>query len=188
MPTCCDETSEAETAAATPRGKKKKRARCTRNYSDDNATLRMHPKRTDEASEFQKPLLTEIHCGESRSRFFIPLFFVTFSLSPPLLPRSYAHAPASRFFQSGNALTRMYAPCEHIACSTEWRNGHKREEMEVHRKVVCCFYSCSVKSKWIPLRPPNVFSERICKERWDFSGGTKSDIIRDETLRYFYVI
>lgn len=68
------------------RGEKKKRARCTRNYSDDNATLRMHPKRTDEASEFQKPLLTEIHCGESRSRFFIPLFFVTFSLSPPLLP------------------------------------------------------------------------------------------------------
>jgi len=65
---------------------KKKRARCTRNYSDDNATLWMHPKRTDEASEFQKPLLTEIHCGESRSRFFIPLFFVMFSLSS-LLPR-----------------------------------------------------------------------------------------------------
>lgn len=64
-------------------GKKKERARCTRNYSDDNATLRMHPKRTDEASEFQKPLLTEIHCGESRSHFFIPLFFCNvFSLSP----------------------------------------------------------------------------------------------------------
>lgn len=48
--------------------------------SDDNATPRMHPKGTDEASEFQKPLPTEIHCGESRSRFFIPLFFVARSL------------------------------------------------------------------------------------------------------------
>lgn len=59
-------------------GGERARARCTRNYSDDNATLRMHPKRTDEASEFQKPLLTEIRCGESRSRFFIRLFYFFF--------------------------------------------------------------------------------------------------------------
>lgn len=89
MPTCCDETSEAETAAATRGGGKKKRARCTRNYSDDNATLRMHPKRTDEASEFQKPLLTEIHCGESRVPVSSSLFFFCNILPIPLVTPSY---------------------------------------------------------------------------------------------------
>lgn len=173
MPTCCDETSEAETAVATRRGKKS-----VRDVLVTTATImplceciqRELTKRQNFKSRFWLKYI-----AGNRVPVSLPLFFCNVSpyLPLPLLPRSYALAPASRFFQSGNALTRMYAPCEHIACSTEWRNGHKREEMEVHRKVVCCFYFCSVKSKWIPLRPSNVFSERICKERWDFSGGTK---------------
>lgn len=124
MPTCRDETSGAETAAATRGGKK--RARCTRNYSDDNATLRMRPKRTDEASEFQKPLLTEIRCGESRSRFFISLlFFVTFSLSHPP-PPPFLSFSVTQLYSTPCHLRRTFSKVEmhlhareHIACSTE---------------------------------------------------------------------
>lgn len=178
MPTCRDETSEAETAAAT-RGGEKKRGRCTRNYSDDNATLRMHPKRTDEASEFQKPLLTEIHCGESRSRFFILLFFATFSLSPlPLLPRRTTRPATCVALFSKWKCTYTYIFPVRTYCMldrvTKWTqaggNGGTPENGMP-------FLFRSVLTERIPSRTSDLFSEEIFffKEKWPFD---ESDITK----------
>lgn len=162
MPTCRDETSEAETAAATRRGEEKKRARCTRNYSDDNATLRMHPKRTDEASEFQKPLLTEIHCGESRSRFFIHLFFSRNVL--PILP-CYPVVPSRpatcvALFSKRKCTYTYVRPARvlHARPSDEMdTSGRKRRYTG---KWYAVFIPRAVKLEQIPNRSPNLFSKR----------------------------
>lgn len=76
----------------------------------------MHPKRTDEASEFQKPLLTEIHCGESRSRFFIPLFFVTFLPIPlpPVIPSYSTPCHLRRAFFKVEMHLHVYIPRANI--------------------------------------------------------------------------
>lgn len=72
-------------------------ARCTRNHNDDNATPRMHPKRTDEASEFQKPASgLQMHCGKPvfpflysfLLSFFLLLFSVSSNIPLSTVPRS----------------------------------------------------------------------------------------------------
>lgn len=72
-------------------------ARCTRNHNDDNATPRMHPKRTDEASEFQKPASgLQMHCGKPVFPFLYS-FLLSFFLSSFILhlfQHSSFHGPA----------------------------------------------------------------------------------------------
>lgn len=108
-PLAADETSEAETRRKTVgegggggvkrwRAKRARaNARCTRNHNDDNATPRMHPKRTDEASEFQKPASgLQMHCGKPvfpflysfLLSFFLLLFSVSSNIPLSTVPRS----------------------------------------------------------------------------------------------------
>ena len=105
-PLAADETSEAETRRKTVgeggvkrwRAKRARaNARCTRNHNDDNATPRMHPKRTDEASEFQKPASgLQMHCGKPVFPFLYS-FLLSFFLSSFILhlfQHSSFHGPA----------------------------------------------------------------------------------------------
>lgn len=161
MPTCCDETSGAETAAATRGEKKEACAMYSRNYSDDNATLRMHPKRTDEASEFQKPLLTEIRLrGIAFPFLYIPLFC-------DILPIPFLPSPSRPYLFFSAVTCRTVRPATCVALFSKWKCTYtvypyvfrvrtycmldrvtkwtqvRGDGEEVHQKVVCRFYSRS---------------------------------------------
>lgn len=108
MPTCCDETSEAETAAATPEKKN------VRDVLVTTATImplyeciqRELTKRQNFKSRFWLKYIAGNRVPVSLSPFFCNVL----PIPPPLCYLIVQHAlpPASRFFQSRNALTRMY--------------------------------------------------------------------------------